>query len=279
MRRIRNTIDLAKTSWRVLSHDRELLAIPVLSFLASIAVIVVLAIPTIAVLRTSDSGSTGAEESTADPALIVIGLLAVAALSIVSVFFNGALVAGAHTRLSGGDPTVRSSLGRAASRLSGLVPWALLAATVGLILQALRERAGMIGRFVVDLIGAAWEIATFLVIPAIIIDEAGAVDALKESAELLKRTWGENIAARVGFGLLGFLAMIPAIVILLIAGALGDVVLVVGDIAAVVWVATVIVVLTALNAIFQTALYLYATTGSLPTGFEDSNLRNSFERK
>ncbi len=277
MGRIRNTIDLAKVSWRVLRHDRELLFIPILSFFTAVGVIVVLAIPTIALLDTS-STSAG-EESTANPALAVIGIVAALSLSLVSVFFNGALVAGAHERLTGGDPTVRSALSRAVSRLPALVPWALLTATVGLILQALRERAGMLSRFVLGFVGAAWEVATFLVVPAIIIDDQGAIDGLKESAQLLKKTWGENLAARVGFGLLGMVAIIPAVIVVALAASLGGPILVLGVIVAVVWVATVIVVLTALNAIFQTALYLYATTGSSPAGFEDSNLGNSFDRR
>jgi hypothetical protein len=44
----------------------------------------------------------------------------------------------------------------------------------------------------------------------------------------------------------------------------------------VVWIALVVVVMTALNAIFQTALYMYATTGSMPTGFETTDLRQTF---
>ena len=67
------------------------------------------------------------------------------AATVVSVFFTGALVAGAHERMSGGDPTVGSAIGRATQRIPGLVPWALLTATVGMIIQALRERAGAVG--------------------------------------------------------------------------------------------------------------------------------------
>ena len=52
-----------------------------------------------------------------------------------------------------------------------------------------------------------------------------------------------------------------------------------GIVVAVTWIALVVVVMTALNAVFQAALYLYATTGSVPDGFENSNLRNSFERR
>jgi len=278
MGRIRNTLDLAKTSWAVLKKDRELLWFPVMSFFASAVVILVVAIPIIAMVDTTTT-ATG-EQTTVNPAAAVLGILAVMALSIVSVFFNGALVAGAYERLSGGDPTVKSALNRAFSRISGLVPWAIITATVGLILQALRERAGWLGRFVVNMIGMAWEVATFLVIPAVIIDELGAVDGLKRSGSLLKQTWGENIAARVGFGLLGMILMIPAVILIVIGGATGvGVFLVVTIIAAVAWVALVMVVLTALNAVFQTALYLYATTGSVPSGFETSSLPQAFRQR
>ncbi len=273
MGRISNTIALAKVSWRVLRKDRELLLIPVLSFLASIAVLALIWLPT---LSTIDTSALAGESEDPGAVLLLVGIITAMALSIISVFFNGALVAGAHERLSGGDPTVRSAVGRAFSRLPGLLPWAILTGTVGLILQAVRERAGWLGRFVVNMVGMAWKTATFLVVPAIVIDDHGAISGLKASAALLKRTWGENIAARVGFGLLGFVAIIPAVLVVVATGALGGAALVLGILVAVPYLALVVVVLTALNAVFQTALYLYATTGSVPTGFDDSNLQASF---
>jgi hypothetical protein len=273
MGRISNTIALAKVSWRVLRKDRELLLIPILSFLASIAVLALIWLPTLSAIDTS---AMAGESEDPGAVLVVVGIITAMALSIISVFFNGALVAGAHERLSGGDPTVRSAVGRAFSRLPGLLPWAILTGTVGLILQAARERAGWLGRFVVNMVGMAWQTATFLVVPAIVIDDHGAVSGLKASAALLKRTWGENIAARVGFGLLGFVAIIPAVLVVVATGALGGAALVLGILVAVPYLALVVVVLTALNAVFQTALYLYATTGSVPTGFDDSNLQASF---
>ena len=273
MGRISNTIALAKVSWRVLRKDRELLLIPVLSFLASIAVLALIWLPTLSAIDTS---ALEGEREDPGAVLLVVGIITAMALSIITVFFNGALVAGAHERLSGGDPTVRSAVGRAFSRLPGLLPWAILTGTVGLILQAARERAGWLGRFVVNMVGMAWQTATFLVVPAIVIDDHGAISGLKASAALLKRTWGENIAARVGFGLLGFVAIIPAVLVVVATGALGGAALVLGILVAVPYLALVVVVLTALNAVFQTALYLYATTGSVPTGFDDSNLQASF---
>jgi len=276
MGRISNTIALAKVSWRVLRKDRELLLIPVLSFLASIAVLALIWLPTLSAIDTS---ALEGEREDPGAVLLVVGIITAMALSIITVFFNGALVAGAHERLSGGDPTVRSAVGRAFSRLPGLLPWAILTGTVGLILQAVRERAGWLGRFVVNMVGMAWKTATFLVVPAIVIDDHGAISGLKASAALLKRTWGENIAARVGFGLLGFVAIIPAVLVVGATGALGGAALVLGILVAIPYLALGVVVLTALNAVFQTALYLYATTGSIPTGFADSNLQASFSTR
>ena len=276
MGRIRNTFELAKLSWGVLKKDRELLAIPVLSFLVSAALLIPLVFAAFA-LASTDSGTT--EETTASPAMAIVAIVAALGLSVISVFFNGALVAGAHERLTGGDPTVGSAIRKAFSRIPGLVPWAIMTATVGLILRSLRERAGFLGRMVVSAVGMAWEIATFLVVPAIIIDDKGAWDGVKTSGSLLKATWGENLAARVGFGLLGFVAILPAILVGAVLGSLGGAGLILGIIIGVAWIGLVVVVMTALNAVFQTALYLYATSGMAPSGFEGSSIGQSFKRR
>ncbi len=273
MFKIRNTIELAKLSWGVLKQDRELLALPVLSFLTSLALLIPVGI---AIFLTQNIGSSDSGEATANPILAVLGLLTLLGLSVIGVFFNGALVAGAHERLSGGDPTVGSALNRAFNRISGLVPWALLTATVGIILRLLSERAGWLGQFVVRAIGMAWEVTTFLVVPAIVIDNQRAWEGVKTSGSLLRRTWGENLIARVGFGILGFIAVLPAIAVVAFLAFLGTAGLFVGILIAVIWLALVSVVLTAMNAIFQTALYMYATTGAAPSGFDNSTIASSF---
>ncbi|MCY3851772.1 MAG: DUF6159 family protein [Acidimicrobiaceae bacterium] len=276
MGRIRNTFELAKLSWGVLKSDRELLTLPVLSFLVSAALLIPLVF---VALATASTGSGGSEETTASPAMAIVAIVAALGLSVISVFFNGALVAGAHERLTGGDPTVGSAIRKAFSRIAGLVPWAILTATVGLILRALRDRAGWAGQFVINMIGIAWELATFLVVPAIIIDDKGAWDGVKASGSLLKSTWGENLAARVGFGLLGFVAILPVILVVAVLGSLGGAGLILGIVVGVAWVGLVVVVMTALNAVFQTALYLYATSGMAPSGFEGSSIGESFSRR
>lgn len=275
MGRIRNTIELAKASWRVLQQDRELLALPVISFFVSALVFGAFIVPA---LIMSDAFDESSDQGTS-PMLYVLLIAGSLALTIVSVFFRGALVSGANERLTGGDPTVSSALSGAFSKLHRLVPWAIVTATVGMVLQAIRDRGGL-GRFVAGLLDMAWEVLTFLVLPVVIIEDIGPIAGVKRSAELFRRTWGENLAARVGFGLLGFVALIPALVVGGLAIASGVTILaIIGVVAAVLYIAAVVVVLSALGAIFQTALYHYAATETIVPGFEGTSLATSFEAK
>ncbi len=281
MGRIRNTFRLARTSWDVLQKDRELALLPVISVILTLIVLTVFVVPGLLAIDWDalDQGTTGDEP--AIPALsYVLFTLGGASAAIVSVFFVGALVAGAHERLSGGDPTVRSSIARAYERIPGLVPWALLSFTVVNILRALRERLGGLGNFIFGTIEVGFDVAAFLTIPAIVIDNKGPIEGYKTSASLLRQTWGENLAARVGFGLLGFVAILPAVVLIALVAAAGSAVLTMVGVAVIaVYIGIVFAVISAMSGIFQAALYLYATTGTAPAGFENAELGSSFARR
>ena len=111
--------------------------------------------------------------------------------------------------MSGGDPTVGSAIGRATERIPGLVPWALLTATVGMIIQALREQSRRCRP-----IHPRWHRSRLErgVVPHHPGDRdrrQGLDRRLQVVGDLLRQTWGENIVSQVGFGLVGFVA-IPA---------------------------------------------------------------------
>lgn len=281
MGRIRNTFRLARTSWDVLQKDRELALLPVISVILTLLVLTVFVVPGLLAIDWDalDQGTTSDES--AIPALsYVLFTLGGAGAAIVSVFFVGALIAGAHERLSGGDPTVRSSITRAYERIPGLVPWALLSFTVVNILRALRKRLGGLGNFIFGTIEVGFDVAAFLTIPAIVIDNKGPIEGFKTSASLLRQTWGENLAARVGFGLLGFVAILPAVALIALVAAAGSAVLTIIGVAVIaVYIGIVFAVISAMSGIFQAALYLYATTGSVPEGFENAELGLSFARR
>jgi len=201
------------------------------------------------------------------------------ALAFISIFFRAALVSGAHERMIGGDPTVRSAIAGAIERLPKLFGWAVITTIVGSILRAIEQRSGLLGRMVISVVGMAWAVTTFLVIPVIIIENSGAVTSTKRSVELFRHTWGENLSAQVGFGLLGFLAFLPVIGLVLLGAAIGTllgfVLIALGIIAGIV----LITVLSALGAVFQTALYHYAVGTELSAELNSTMLRDSFAPK
>jgi hypothetical protein len=269
MNRIRNSWELAKASWEVLKHDKELVVLPVISAVASLIVAATFVVPLWATEGLDTEGSMG-------PLTYVLLFAMYVALAYVTIFFNAALVSAAHERLGGGDPTIRSALGGAAARAGKILPWAIVSATVSIILRAIEERAGAIGQLVAGIAGMAWSVVTFLVLPIIVIEGIGVGDAVKKSGNLFKRTWGENLAAQVGFGLIGFVAMLPAIALIALTAQAGGGALAAAIVIAVAWIILVAITLAALSGIFQTALYHYATDGHIPEYFSTDALATAF---
>ena len=280
MKTIRRSIELMKQSWAVLKHDRELIWLPVISALVAGIVAAIILIP-VGLSQdwdaVSGSGESASQQVGGGVYLAIAGLTL--ALAFISIFFRAALVSGAHERMMGGDPTVRSAIAGALERLPKLFGWAVITTIVGSILRAMEQRAGLLGRIVVNMVGMAWAVTTFLVIPVIVIENSGAVDSTKRSVALFRHTWGENLSAQVGFGLIGFLAFIPIVILAAIGATIGTLIGFVLIAVAVTAGIALITVLSALGAIFQTALYHYAVGTELAAELDATMLRDSFARK
>ena len=277
MNTMRRSIDLMKQSWAVLKQDRELIWLPVISAIVAAVVAAMVLIP---VALTQDLGAISETSGSGSQQLSAGTIVALAALTLalafISIFFRAALVSGAHERMMGGDPTVRSAIAGALERLPKLFGWAVITTIVGTILRAIEQRSGTLGRIVINIVGMAWAVTTFLVIPVIIIENSGAVTSTKRSVELFRHTWGENPSTQVGFGLIGFLAFLPVLALVLLGAAIGTlfgfVLIALGVVAGIV----LLTVLNALGAVFQTALYHYAVSTQLSAEIDSTMLRNSF---
>ena len=205
----------------------------------------------------------------------------------VIIFFNSALVFAAHERLAGGDPNIRSGLNGAFHRVITIFKWAVIAATVGLILRILagqaRERGGIIGiigHIVVQLLGAAWTMVTFFVVPLIVIEHLSLGDAFKKSLSMLRRTWGEQIVANFGLGiaglLVGLVAVLVCVALMALLSLLGTFGVVLGIVISIALLVGVALVFATLDGIFKAALYNYASDGQVPSLFPDEVVRNAF---
>jgi hypothetical protein len=274
MTRFQTSWEIAKRSWAVLRSDKTLAWFPVLSALGSLLVIAVLG--GVFLVAGIDNSSTG---TTLQPIGWVLIVAAYVALAMVQTYFLAGLVAGADQRLRGQDSTLRSSLEIANSRLHRLLPWAVVTATVTMVLQAIEQRFGFVGTIVARLVGLAWNLVTFLVVPILVLEDLGVGDALKRSKDLFKKTWGENVIGQFGLGAIGFLLTFPGIVLIGIGVALGTAGVIVLGTVGVIWVLAAAVVVSALSGIYRTALYHYAANGQVPGEFSGIDFDAAFRRR
>jgi hypothetical protein len=264
---------LIKYSAAVIRQDSELMVFPLLS---SIAAVLVFASFVPLFIQAPETEQV-------DLNLVLLGGLYLAEYFVI-FFFNSALVGAALIRMDGGNPGVGDGLRIAWSRFWQIFGYALIAATVGVILRTVGQRLGFVGRMVAGLSGIAWTEATYLAEPVLVSRDVGPIDAVKESATLLKRTWGENLIANAGLGLVFNLIyiMLFGITSFLAYAAFtrGIMELAIG-IAAVGFIALLLIGLfqAALQGIVSAALYRFATEGKDDDGLPAAALSHAFAPK
>lgn len=254
------TWTLYKQSFEVLSADAEIVLFPVMSAISAILLGASFFFPLYrsGILRDMNP------ENISWPIYAIVFVWYFLNYFIV-IFFNSALVGCANIRLSGGDPSVRDGLRIAFQHISKIAAWACLAATVGVILDTIRNKGNkLVGRLLAGGLGLVWTLATYLIVPVIILEDRTTYESLHRSAELFRKRWGEQIAGSFGFGLLNLFLLLPGIL-------MGLILYRVDHILAIILVAWYIIILTAISSavkgVFTVVLYRYASAGDLPAGF------------
>ena len=258
---IGHTFSLMKMSWDVLMLDKELILFPIFSVIGIAAITLPMAPFLI-------------EGQAEGPNLSIPVVIYLVLVYSVIVFFSGALVASALTRLRGGDPNVKSGLNHALRHIHYLILWAVIFTIVTILFELLRSTLRRIPftHFIVDLLEGVWGFFTFFVVPVIVAENRDPISSIKRSISIVRSTWGRQITASFGFFIFYILALLAAAVP---AVPLGLVYLPLGiGTFIVLGVFFVLVVLT-LEDIFKAALYDYAV-GTEPVGFDVPVLEKAF---
>lgn len=253
---------LTKTSFKVLSLDKEILALPLMAGVAMIFAIVGLGYGAFGLLGSDLPGYVGLF-------LIYVAVYAIA------IFFNAAVIEMATIRFNGGDPVIKDGLRKAWSKKTRILQWALLAATVGLIFRILRDQAkdNFLAQILLSFMEGAWNLVTFFAVPVAIYQDVGPVDAIKGSTRMVKRTFGESLTGIWTTGLLFFVLGLLGLIPLAIGWFSGSAMLLMVMIAvAVVYWIVLAAVNSAIDGILVAALYKYANEGVLPTTFTEAGV-------
>ena len=269
---------LLAACWNLLKQDRSLLMLPVLSAVFAFVALAIFFVPGLVF------GFAGGTENSlkfgAYAGMVVGGFAA----SVVSIFFQAALVIGANERADGGDPTLSSTLEGAWQRKGAILGWAVVTTVVGTIIRAIQQRAGALGSIFGFLGGVAWAIATFLAVPVVVAEGLGPIEAVKRSAALIKQTWGLGLRSTLRFGLVQLLFFVPAVILLVVG------IVMIGNGGAarglgVALLAIALVALVALGVVFgaisqyaRAMLYRYATGRPVP-GIDPQMMAAAFAPK
>ncbi len=276
--------NLAKESLGVIRKDPELMVFPIVSFVAGVIVAGVLGI--LGLFTNSFGGDNGISALG-----IILILLFYFVTYFVTIYFQVALVAAVKLRLSGGNPTLGYGVSEANKRLGAIASWAAIAAVVGLILRLLESAArrrgglgGIVAQIAIGLVGMAWSLATLFVIPIIAYEGVGGFEAIKRSAGVIKRRWGEAVVGQAGIGLVmwilgilvGAVFGIIGILLLTSGGTAGTVVGILFISIAVLGVLSIVVLAATLQSVYTAALYEYATKGQPTAAFSRDALDSAF---
>ena len=191
--------------------------------------------------------------------------------SIIVVFWNSAIIASAHERLTGGDPTIMTGIKVAFSRIHIIILWGIIAGTVGLILRVLRDAISnnqkahpalkFLAAIILFLVEVAWWIYTFFIIPMIVLEKKGVGDGLRDSRALFGGTWGENITSGLGIGLISLFGIIVSLLISYLVFMISPIA---GIVIAVTLIGILILWTNTAEVVVVAALYEFAKTGKMP---------------
>lgn len=276
--------EYAKISYGVIWENKQLVIFPIISSVATVLVMASFLVPLWSSGMIERMTSDDPAKTVSNAALYSILFAFYFCNYFVIVFFNSALTACAMRVINGEQPTVGDGLAVAMRRLPQILAWAFVSAIIGVILQIIENANEKAGRFISAILGSAWTAMTYFVIPVIVVDGVGPVEAFKSSVGTLKKQWGTALVGGFSLGFLGLLVIIP--IVLISAGliwlatqSMGTTGIIAAIVVGAVLFAIGMAVNSAAGVVFKALLFNFATNRSLPQGIDASHFGDAFVSK
>ena len=201
----------------------------------------------------------------------------------LATFFNVAYTHAIFNALDEKPVSVSEGISFALTKLKPILAWSLFAGLVGLLIKTLEQKVGFVGRMIVRFVGTAWSVAAVFVIPVLVLEEHpdNPIGVIKQSAGVIKKTWGEALAGYAGLQLggmiLGF-SFLGAVVFAVFAGFYWEsALLAAGSLG--VWLVFAFAfsyVMGVASQIYLCVLYRYAAAGTVTPGYSPELLTSAW---
>ena len=269
--RVRFGLAMLWRSLQVVAANRRLVALPVLSwgaFVGSVAAVYATATEVtvlpelVASVPAVDPGET---------TVLVLGLadpvLAFLLGAVLTTYFNAAMVHLVIDTLRDEPVRLRDGVGAAFGVIEHLVTWSVITSSVGVVYHLL-ERIDPTGN-VAGFRGLPCASTAFLVLPVIVYENVSRRKATERSRKIFRRRWGETRGASLGIDLV--LSAVAAVAIAVVAVVQFDPTVAPVEpvtVAGVIVLGVVFLLRQIAVPVAKAGVYVYATTGKPPEGFE-----------
>ncbi|MEU3462033.1 DUF6159 family protein [Streptomyces sp. NPDC006733] len=241
-----STAKPVRMSFGVLRSNRRLLVFPLLS---AVALLLVFGALTVVAFVLDGAGSS---PSTVDLVASGAGYLL---LGFAFTLCSAAMICAVDDVLRGEPARIGTSYRRALRHWPRLLAWSLLNTTVLLLIRQL-ERIPVVGWVLSTLFSSGWAIATYLALPAMMVDGLGVVESTRRSARLLRETFSRQVWGSLWIALPMVFSVIIGFAAFMLAAESNDPGLAIaGGAFAVLILLGALLVGTTLSGIFRTALY------------------------
>ena len=266
---------MTKLGVKVVRADPELLVYTFISLILSLGISLIILSGTIgleALVPENTDGNSDEEEAAFAVATLSLVFLGYLGISVVTVFWNAAIIASAYERLtSGANPSFSFGIKKASECLPSIFIWGIISGTVGVILKILegigqesKSPVAIFALLISWILGAAWWMLTFFVVPTLVLEKNGVLDSLQSSPKLFADTWGENAGATGGLGLIQFAVSIMCLSICIPFFLLGDYGAIFGIILTLFLFGLVSLFFVTIDSVNRATMYYYAKTGEMP---------------
>jgi hypothetical protein len=273
--------DITKASWALLKRYPKLIVLPALSAMAFIALLALLVLVA-AAPETHRLARFVADAQNGKAAVYAVLFAGYFVCVFVGIFFNAALVFCALQGFAGQEPSLNKGIATAAARLPQIFMWALAASTVGLLLQALKDfledKLGFLGSLLGWAGTTGWSAVTYFVVPVLVADGTGPVEAVKRSSAILRQKWGEAVGGDGGLGIIYVVLALPAALLIFLFASHGVAIIPVLLIAGL-YIVILAMVFVTLSTLFRTGVYIYATTGQAPVFIREDLIQSTFRKR
>lgn len=276
--RIQRGWELTKQSLQILKANKQILLFPIISGIVCSAILSLIVRPLWHIEY--NYLQTGQQHALSTTLGIIALIVALFVCNLIVIFCNAALIATIANYFKTQKLSLRYGLKAAKACFPAIIAWTLFNTTIGFTLRTFQSRLGQIAAIAAVLLGIAWTIVSYFIVPILVLEKIGPITAIKQSAHVLHKTWGRSLISTIGLGLILFIARLMVLTPLAIGIYIGGghhifIALMIS----VVLLVILTIISSAAKNILRTALYLYATDNNIALPYNINTIKHAFRSR